>query len=188
MNLGRGQVVPYPEPTSAAATKIGKANKRTDTKAEVQLRSALHARGLRFRKDMLVRAGSVRTHPDIVFTRVKVAVFVDGCFWHMCPEHFHMPKTNQAYWVPKLEANVARDRRVDAALEEAGWTVMRFWEHEDVEQAASAIIPQVATVAAGARGRGEAVLCAMEGDGETDERQSGSVEHCPVGTVGRLTT
>lgn len=116
MNLGRGQVVPYPEPTSAAATKIGKANKRTDTKAEVRLRSALHATGLRFRKDMLIRAGDVRTRPDIVFTRAKVAVFVDGCFWHCCPEHFHMPKTNLAYWGPKLAANVARDARVTKAL------------------------------------------------------------------------
>lgn len=130
VNLGGGQVVPYPEPTSAAATKIGKANKRVDSKAEVRLRSALHAMGLRFRKDLLIRAGGVRTHPDIVFTKAKVAVFVDGCFWHMCPEHFHMPKTNLDYWVPKLHANVARDARVTAALEADGWKVVRIWEHE----------------------------------------------------------
>jgi DNA mismatch endonuclease (patch repair protein) len=132
VNLGGGQVVPYPEPTSAAATKIGKANKRVDTKAEVRLRSALHAMGLRFRKDLLIRAGKVRTHPDIVFTKAKVAVFVDGCFWHMCPEHGTVPKSNAGYWVPKLQNNVARDQRVTAALEAEGWTVLRIWEHEDV--------------------------------------------------------
>jgi DNA mismatch endonuclease (patch repair protein) len=135
VNLGGGQVVPYPEPTSAAATKIGKANKRVDTKAEVRLRSALHAMGLRFRKDLLIRAGDVRTHPDIVFTRAKVAIFVDGCFWHMCPEHCHVPKSNRDYWLPKLQNNVARDARVTAALEADGWTVLRIWEHEAMERA-----------------------------------------------------
>lgn len=131
--------MPYPEPTSAAATKIGKANKRVDTKAEVRLRSALHAMGLRFRKDMLVRAGTVRTHPDIVFTRARVAVFVDGCFWHRCPEHGTIPKSNPNYWIPKLDANVARDQRVTAALEAEGWTVLRIWEHEPV----ATVLPRV---------------------------------------------
>src|SRR4051812_38786735 len=84
VNLGAGRVVPYPEPTGGAATKIGKANPRSDTRPEVRLRSALHRRGHRFRKDLLVRAGDVRVHPDIVFTRLKLAVFVDGCFWHGC--------------------------------------------------------------------------------------------------------
>jgi DNA mismatch endonuclease (patch repair protein) len=135
VNLGGGQIVPYPAPTTAAATKIGKANKRQGTKAEVRLRSNLHRRGLRFRKDHLVRAGGVRVHVDVVFTRRRVAIFVDGCFWHGCPDHQHIPKSNLGYWVPKLAANEARDKRVDAALTAAGWTVVRIWEHEADEGA-----------------------------------------------------
>ncbi len=134
-NLGGGRIVPYPEPADEAATKVGKANRRTGTKPEVRLRSALHRRGHRFRKDHLVRDGTVRVRPDVVFNRWRVAVFVDGCFWHGCPEHQHIPKRNLDYWVPKLTANVERDRRVDGALEEAGWAVVRVWEHVDVEVA-----------------------------------------------------
>jgi DNA mismatch endonuclease (patch repair protein) len=139
VNLGQGRRVPYPEPKDAAATKVGKANRRTDTKAEVRIRSALHRRGLRFRKDLLVRLGSVRVRPDIVFTRKQVAVFVDGCFWHGCPEHQHIPKTNRDYWVPKLSANVERDRRVDEALEGEGWVVVRIWEHVATDEAAALV-------------------------------------------------
>lgn len=135
VNLGGGRVVPYPEPKDGAATRIGKANRRTGTKPEVRLRSALHRRGLRFRKDLLLRAAGTRVHPDVVFTRWKVAVFLDGCFWHGCPEHQHVPMNNRDYWVPKLKANVERDRRVDAALAEAEWEVVRIWEHEDPEAA-----------------------------------------------------
>jgi DNA mismatch endonuclease Vsr len=105
VNLGGGLIVPYPEPTSPAATKIGKANLRTGTKPEVELRSALHRAGLRFRKDLLIQVAGIRVRPDVVFTRRKVAVFVDGCFWHGCPDHQHLPKSNQDYWIPKLRAN-----------------------------------------------------------------------------------
>lgn len=142
--LGPGQRVPYPEPTSAAATKIGKANKRVGSKCEVALRSALHRMGLRFRKDLLLRVGGLRVHPDIVFTRARVAVFVDGCFWHGCPVHATKPKSNQGYWGPKLAANEARDRRVDAALAAEGWTVVRVWEHEDPAAAAARVREVVA--------------------------------------------
>jgi DNA mismatch endonuclease (patch repair protein) len=141
--LGGGVRVPYPEPTSAAATKIGKANRRKDSKCEVQIRSALHRSGLRFRKDLLLRVGGVRVHPDIVFTRARVAVFVDGCFWHRCPTHATAPKSNTSYWGPKLEANVARDRRVDEALRSEGWTVLRVWEHELPSDAAHRIADEV---------------------------------------------
>ena len=140
VNLGGGQVVPYPAPTSAAATKIGKANKRRDTKAEVRLRSLLHRKGLRFRKDHLLRVGALRVHVDIAFTRRRVAVFIDGCFWHGCPDHQHMPKSNRDYWVPKLAANQARDRKVDAALAADGWEVVRIWEHEDDEHSLARIM------------------------------------------------
>lgn len=139
MNLGGGRIVPYPEPRDEAATKIGKANRRTGTKPEIRLRSALHRRGHRFRKDHLLRVGTVRVRPDVLFTRWKVAVFVDGCFWHGCPDHHHVPKSNGDYWVPKLAANVESDRRVDAALTEAGWIVLRIWEHDDVAGAVAQI-------------------------------------------------
>lgn len=135
VNLGGGHVVPYPEPKDAVATKIGKANRRTDTLPEVRLRSALHRRGHRYRKDLLVRVDGARMRPDISFPRWRVAVFVDGCFWHGCREHQRIPRSNRDYWVPKLTANVERDRRVDAALVEAEWEVVRIWEHVDLNTA-----------------------------------------------------
>ena len=134
-----GVRVPYPEPTSEAASAVGRANRRRDTRCEVALRSALHRRGLRFRKDHPIVAGDVRVRPDVVFTRAKVAVFVDGCFWHGCPDHCHLPKRNLDYWLPKLDANRARDERVTAALRSAGWRVVRVWEHEPPDAAAAAI-------------------------------------------------
>lgn len=96
-------------------------NKHRDTKPEVALRSALHAAGLRFRKDYRLDLDGVRFRPDIVFTRAKVAVFVDGCFWHSCPTHGTTPTRNADYWLPKLERNVHRDREQDAALAANGW-------------------------------------------------------------------
>jgi len=141
--LSSGERVPYPGPSSAAATKIGIANRRRDTAAELRLRSELHARGLRFRKDLLLRVGTVRVHPDIVFTRAKVAVFLDGCFWHACPEHGTVPKSNVTYWAPKLAANIERDQRVNEALTMDGWLVRRVWEHEDPGLVAADIEPMV---------------------------------------------
>lgn len=94
-------------------------------------------------KDLLVRATDVRVRVDVCFTRVRVAVFVDGCFWHGCPEHQHMPKRNTDYWVPKLAANVERDRRVDLALAKDGWVVLRVWEHEDPMDAADLVEKRV---------------------------------------------
>lgn len=109
--------------------------RRTDTKPEVALRSALHRRGLRFRKDYLLRLDGARVRPDIAFTRAKVAVFVDGCFWHACPDHGRAPTANSWYWDEKLTSNVARDRRNDQLLINNGWTVVRVWEHEAVSDA-----------------------------------------------------
>lgn len=107
--------------------------RRRDTKAEVTLRSALHRLGYRFRKDYPIRAEGKLVRPDIAFTRRRVAVFVDGCFWHSCPEHGRQPAVNGEYWSPKLEGNVRRDREQTTALQAVGWTVLRFWEHEEVE-------------------------------------------------------
>ncbi|MFT3851957.1 MAG: very short patch repair endonuclease [Ilumatobacteraceae bacterium] len=144
VNLGRGVIVPYPEPSSSAATRIGRANRRTDTRPEVALRAKVHHRGLRFRKDLLLRSGGLRVRPDIVFTRHRIAVFVDGCFWHACPLHGSLPKTNRTYWQPKLAGNIDRDRRVDQALEADGWLVVRAWEHEHAADVADRLVTIIA--------------------------------------------
>lgn len=142
--LGGGVRVPYPKPKDDAATRVGKGNGRTDTKPEVALRSELHRRGLRFRKDLPVSIDGRKIRPDIVFTRARVVIFVDGCFWHGCPEHQVIPKSNRDYWVPKLRRNVERDRAADESLSAAGWLVLRVWEHEDVEVAADRIAAALA--------------------------------------------
>ena len=113
-----------------------RANPRTGTDPEMALRSELHRRGLRFRKDLPLRVRDRVVRPDIVFTRARLAVFVDGCFWHACPEHGTQPKANTDYWRPKLERNVARDLSVNQALADAGWRVLRAWEHEPVSDVA----------------------------------------------------
>jgi DNA mismatch endonuclease (patch repair protein) len=141
--LSSGERVLYPEPSSAAATRIGVANRRSNTSIERRLRSALHSLGLRFRKDLLVRAGGLRVHPDVVFTRARVALFVDGCFWHACPDHGTVPRHNIHYWQPKLRANVERDARVKAALRGEGWYVRRVWEHEDAQAVATELAPVI---------------------------------------------
>jgi DNA mismatch endonuclease (patch repair protein) len=120
--------------------------KRRDTQPERAIRSLLHAAGKRYRVDVRVELDGARPRPDIVFTRARVAVFVDGCFWHCCPEHGRHPRTNGGYWGPKLERNVARDRAADAALSAAGWTVIRIWEHEAAEKAAEHILKVLDTV------------------------------------------
>jgi DNA mismatch endonuclease (patch repair protein) len=111
------------------------ANRRRDTRPELALRSALHRAGFRYRCDFRIDLPGGRVRPDVVFTRKRVAVFVDGCFWHCCPEHGSKPSVNQSYWSPKLARNVERDARNTAWLTEAGWTVVRIWEHEDVVSA-----------------------------------------------------
>lgn len=117
-----------------------RANKRENTKPEVLLRSILHRRGLRFRKHLAIQGQGARVRPDIVFTRNRLAVFVDGCFWHGCPEHGTQPKHNAGYWVPKLRRNAERDRKVNDALRAEGWRVLRFWEHTSPEDAAVVVI------------------------------------------------
>lgn len=104
---------------------------RRDTRPEMALRCALHGQGRRFRVSYPVPDLS-RCTIDIAFPRQKVAVFVDGCFWHGCPEHGTRPKSNVDRWAEKLDANGERDRRVEAHLRERGWAVLRIWEHEDV--------------------------------------------------------
>ena len=122
-----------------------RANRRTDTKPELALRHALHRLGYRYRKDYrLDLDGGRRVRPDIAFTARKVAVFVDGCFWHACPEHGSKPRANEWYWGPKLVRNVERDRINDAALILAGWTVVRLWEHVRLDEAISTVVAALA--------------------------------------------
>jgi DNA mismatch endonuclease (patch repair protein) len=113
-----------------------------DTKPERLVRSLLHARGLRYRVAAKPLPGLRRT-ADIVFRPVKVAVFIDGCYWHGCPEHYVAPRTNSGYWSEKVLRNVSRDRDTDAQLKAAGWTVLRFWEHESAEETAIRIAATV---------------------------------------------
>lgn len=116
--------------------------RRRDTPAEMAVRRDLHARGIRFLVDRTVH-GAGRARPDLVFPRVRVVVFLDGCYWHACPVHGTIPKKNREWWTAKIRANVERDRRHDKELAAAGWTVLRFWEHEDSRSVADQIEPLV---------------------------------------------
>ena len=130
----------YPHPSNADVTSVMRGNRKQDTKPEVRVRSLLHRAGYRFRKNVSIPIGSRRVRPDIVFTRRRLAVFIDGCFWHRCPDHGTSPRFNSWYWGPKLDGNVERDRIVDELLQESGWLVLRIWEHERPELAAAEII------------------------------------------------
>lgn len=114
-------------------------NRGRDTKPELAVRKILHASGLRYRVNKPPIVGLRRT-ADIVFTRRKVAVFIDGCFWHGCPEHYQRPASNLNYWDAKKARNSERDAETTRLLEAAGWTVLRFWEHETPAQVAETII------------------------------------------------
>ena len=133
----------YPRPLNEGRSNNMRANRRADTKPEVALRSALHRLGKRFRKDHRVRAAGVSVKPDVVFTRARVAVFVDGCFWHGCPDHGRRPAVNDWYWGPKLDRNRDRDVRVTAALETEGWTVVRLWEHTPLDEAVAQVVSRL---------------------------------------------
>lgn len=119
-------------------------NRSCDTRPEKALRSELHRRGLRFRKNVPVVPG-LRFRPDIAFPRQQIAVECLGCFWHRCPVDGVTPATNAAYWQAKLDRNVERDRRNAAALAAAGWQLMAVWEHEDPAEAAGRIEAVVRT-------------------------------------------
>lgn len=125
-------------------------NRSRDTEPELALRRALHRRGLRYRVNEAPEPG-VRSRADVLFRRDRLAVFVDGCFWHRCPIHATAPKANAAYWMAKFERNVSRDRRNDRDLAAAGWTVLRIWEHESPESAADRVCAALADARAGAR-------------------------------------
>ncbi len=131
-----------PEPLDDSIRRRMQTQRRRDTKVELQVRRLLHAAGFRYRVDFRPEA-SLRCRGDIVFTRSRVVVFIDGCFWHGCPAHSTQPKNNATWWREKLGSNIERDRRNSAALRLRGWRVLRFWEHEGPEQIVHKIIMAV---------------------------------------------
>jgi DNA mismatch endonuclease, patch repair protein len=137
----------YPQATNDGVSIRMRGNRRRDTKPEVAVRSALHRRGLRFRVDHPVQLPGRVVRADIVFPRKRLAVFIDGCFWHQCPIHATLPQTNTDYWLPKLERNVKRDRLIDELLGGIGWSVLRAWEHEAPAQVAGRIAAHLNAIA-----------------------------------------
>ncbi len=115
------------------------ANRRRDTAPEMAIRRLVHAAGLRYRVDAKPLP-SLNRRADLVFSRVKVAVFIDGCYWHGCPEHGTVARTNAEYWNEKIGGNCKRDADTDQRLSEAGWVPVRVWEHEDPAHAAGRIV------------------------------------------------
>ena len=127
----------------SASTRMARQAVR-DTGPELALRHALFALGLRYRVDYAL-PDLPRRRADIVFPRQHIAVFVDGCFWHRCPEHATFPKTNATWWAKKLQRNWDRDRETDRVLLDRGWTVVRVWEHEDTSTAITGVLEALAT-------------------------------------------
>ena len=120
-----------------------------DTGAELAVRQLLHSAGYRYRVHYPV-PGMRRRKIDIAFTRVRLAVLIDGCFWHGCPDHATRPKANAEWWRQKLDRNITRDRETNAQLASEGWTILRFWEHESPE----AVMREVAEAVDRERRRG----------------------------------
>ena len=117
-------------------------NRSRDTTPELSVRRILHAEGFRYRVAYRP-VPTLRRTADIVFTKQRVAVFIDGCYWHACPEHGTVARSNADYWSAKLKRNVDRDADTTARLEKAGWTVLRFWEHEDPTAVANRVVSAV---------------------------------------------
>lgn len=129
-------------PSSVAVSERMSRQAIRDTLPEMALRKELHRRGLRFRVGRKPLS-TLRSTADIVFGPAKVAVYVDGCFWHSCPQHATRPATNGAWWDAKLMRNQVRDRAIDRALQDADWVVIRVWEHEDPIKAADRVVATV---------------------------------------------
>lgn len=128
--------------TSEAVRRAMVGNRSRDTRPELSVRSAVHRRGLRYR----VAARPIpelRRTADLVFRPAKVAVFIDGCFWHGCPDHYSKPTTNAEYWSAKVARNMRRDADTNQRLREAGWIVLRYWEHADSDDIAREIVNTV---------------------------------------------
>ncbi|WLQ48512.1 very short patch repair endonuclease [Streptomyces poriferorum] len=131
--------MPHATPSSATVSARMSRQKSRDTEPEVAVRKLLHAAGLRYRVNYPVPDMPRRTI-DIAFSRARIAVFMDGCFWHGCPVHATRPRANAEWWREKLAKNMARDHETTERLKEAGWTVLRFWEHEAPEDVAQQVV------------------------------------------------
>ena len=127
-----------PPATDEATRRRMQRTRRRDTQAELRVRSAVHRRGLRYRVDRAPLPG-VRRRADLLFASERLAVYIDGCFWHGCPLHGTLPKANAEWWQDKLQSNRDRDRDTDRRLADAGWHVLRAWEHEDPEEVADRV-------------------------------------------------
>src|SRR5690606_18336059 len=129
-----------PDASSPAVRAVMQGNRGRDTTPELRLRSALHRRGHRYRVHYPILLGDgMRVRPDIVFTRRRLVVFVDGCFWHRCPAHGTSPSANSKYWQRKLDSNTTRDAQQTRQLRGAGWRVVRIWEHTPTADAVASI-------------------------------------------------
>lgn len=127
-----------PAPTTASISRAMRGNKGRDTKPELAVRRLVHASGLRYRVSARP-VPELRRTADLVFMRARVAVFIDGCFWHGCQLHFRAPKSNTNFWSEKINRNMVRDAETVVELEKHGWTALRFWEHARPEDVASDI-------------------------------------------------
>lgn len=136
-----------PVPSSPGVSERMSRARRRDTLPEILIRKEAHRRGLRYRVDTALPS-MPRRRADLVFVRRRIAVFVDGCFWHSCPEHQSIPRANHEWWVTKLNKNTERDRDTDARLRAMGWTVLRFWEHEEPTAVVDVIEQSVRSVSA----------------------------------------
>lgn len=128
--------------TSESARRSMKANRGRDTAPEMAVRRLVHSKGLRYRVDARPLK-DLNRRADLVFSRVKVAVFIDGCFWHGCPNHHTIAKSNANYWAEKVASNRERDADTSERLRDSGWMVLRFWEHEPANEVAGAIVDAV---------------------------------------------
>lgn len=128
--------------STPAVRRSMQGNRRRDTKPEVAVRRLVHAAGLRYRVDFKPLK-LLNRRADMVFPRLKIAVFVDGCFWHGCPKHHTVAESNAVYWAEKVRRNQQRDRHTDQVLESDGWVVLRAWEHEPPEDVAERVIDAV---------------------------------------------
>ncbi len=138
--MSMGNTVEWPPlvPSSAAVSAQMSRFPRRDTTPELALRRLLHARGMRYRVNLPV-PGLLRRTIDVAFTRSKIAVFVDGCYWHGCPDHGRLPNSNREWWTEKLSRNRTRDLQTAQHLKGLGWEVMRFWEHQDPKELADMV-------------------------------------------------
>ena len=139
---GNARAARRPPPSSEAVRKRMKSTPQRDTPAELRVRRLLHAMGLRYTIDASPLSDSAR-RADIVFRRARVAVFVDGCFWHGCPVHVTWPRANARFWREKIHANMKRDADTNLQLERQGWIAIRIWEHEEAARAAHHVAKQV---------------------------------------------